>query len=639
MHKRILKSFLALILCLTITFSVSISLISCSSNGGDNSDNGNASDPSSEGETPSDTDYHNKVKVPEYKDYERDTIDFSDLSYTRPDYAKAIDKFTQLVTHIEENKLSFDEQLQEILDLEDIYNDVRTMYAVANIYNSKDNSVEFWNTEYSYVTSNYPAFAQVVEKLFVAAANSPHAEKFEEEYFGDGLIEEYKDGGKFTDEMIAFWTEEEALEAEYSSLSAESITITYNGVTDTVENLLNHYKEKYGESSRDYLSHSALISAKYKEKIESEYLRIFISLIKVRKNIASELGYSSYLEHGYETLGRDYSGEQASEYLDDIAEYIVPVYNILSLSTFIPYFYPDGIQMGALAASTATLDEIINNGYELLGGANEELNEAYSYMLQHKLYDIELSKENRKSGAFTTYLNTYNAPFIFISAHGNITDYSTLFHEFGHFYDAYVNYNSSASIDQKEISSQALEYLMLLKTEGKLSKKDQLYLKYTMLWDALETFVIQGFYAKSEELIYALDYEDITVGNINAAIKDAAKMFELDSNNIDISYFYSIPHLYIYPYYVQSYAVSIAPALEMYFLERDSEGVGFDAYLKMVDRNEEDTMTLIESIEDSGLTSPFEKNYLRFVANKIYSTVMGKDYYPDDTFKNNINAA
>ena len=645
MHKRILNSVLSLLLCLALAFSVSATLISCSiakdedASADNDKQNGSNAPESPEAEGPeTDSSYHDKIKIPEYKDYGRSTVNFTDITYERPNYAAAINLFRQVISDIEQNQLSYEEQLAKITELEDDYNTVLTMYSLANIYNSKDSSVKFWNDEYAAVTSGYPAFAEVIEDLFVAAANSPHAENFEKDYFGDGLIEEYKDGGKFTDAMIEFWAKEEALEAEYSSLSTDSFEITYNGATDTVDNLLKFYSDKYGEGSREYLSHSSMIISNYQKKLKDAQLRIFIELIKVRKSIANELGNDSYLDYGYEALARDYSSEEASKFLDDIAEYIVPVYQLLSFSVFIPYFYPGGLDKSPIEATQLPLDKLVNDGYELMGEIDAKLGDIYGYMLQHGLYDIELYENNRRGGAFTTYLENYNAPFVFISAGGDISDYSTLFHEFGHFADAYINNNSDISIDQKEISSQALEFLTLLRMDGKLSAKDQLYLKYSMFWNALETLIIQGFYAKAEELIYSLDYDDITESNINAQVKKAAEKFELNSKSIDISTLLGVQHLFIYPFYVQSYAVSIAPALEIYFMEAEKSGAGLEAYLKLIDRNDEN-LTLVESVTASGITSPFKKDYLRDLANKIYKSILGKNYYEDTNVQNNPNAA
>ena len=635
MHKRILKSILSLFLCVSLLLSISATLISCSmAKGDEDSEHGNLSGDAAPEATPNDADYHDKIRIPEYKDYGRDTVNFSDIVYERPNYAMAIEAFKTVIADIEANTLSYDAQLEKITALEDSYNTILTMYSLANIYNSKNTAEKFWNDEYAFVTSGYPSFAEAIEDLFVAAANSPHAEKFEDDYFGEGLIEKYKDGGKFTDAMIKFWEDEEALEAKYSSLSTATFKITYNGDTDTVDNLLNYYAKKYGTSSRDYNSHAAMINKAFND----ERIKIFVDLIKVRKNIATELGDDSYLDYGYESLSRDYSSEEASKFLDDIAKYIVPIYQLLSFSVFVPYFYPNGMDKAPIEATALTLDKLINDGYKLIGEIDSELADIYGYMLQHRLYDIELRESNRIPGAFTTYLDKYNAPFVFISAGGNIGDYSTLFHEFGHFADAYINYNSNTSIDQKEISSQALEFLTLLRMDGELSNKDQLYLKYSMMWSALESLVIQGFYAKAEELIYALDYEDINESNINAQIKKAAKMFEFNSDKIDILYLLGVQHLFLYPFYVQSYAVSVAPALEIYFMEEKSKGAGFEAYRKLIDRTDED-MTMVESIKASGITSPFKKNYLCDLANKIYNSILGKDYYDNNNVQNDTNAA
>ena len=120
----------------------------------------------------------------------------------------------------------------------------------------------------------------------------------------------------------------------------------------------------------------------------------------------------------------------------------------------------------------------------------------YKYMLQHGLYDVEIAKMNRNSGSYVTYINGYNAPYLFVSATGTVSDYTTLMHELGHFTDAFINCNSKTSIDQSEISSQALSYLMLTKMEAYLSSEDMKYLIETTMLDAIFTLIIQGFYAK-----------------------------------------------------------------------------------------------------------------------------------------------
>ncbi len=629
MRNSILNKILALILSAAMIFSLSLTLVGCSmASGGadeDGSGDGNTgeADKGDIGSAADTSDYHDKLIAPTYKEYPRTTVNFSEIAYERPNFEVVIAEFTNAIAVIEANSISFEEQIDAVTALEDGYAKVLTMYSLANIYNSKDSSEAFWNTEYSYITANYPEFAGIVEDLFVAAANSPHAERFESEYFGEGLIEDYKDGGNLTETMIKLWADEEALEAEYSSLSTATIEVNYKGTYATVDSILADYLTKYGENSSEYLAAYTACMQEYDKKSEELSRDIFINLIKVRRLIADELGYETYMTYAYESYGRDYTAEQVSKLLDDISDYVIPVYSVLSYYVFNSYFQTN-------LPSEITLDTLINNGYKTVESIDTELADIYNYMLLFKLYDIETSRVNRQSGAFTAYLDSYDAPFIFMSASGTVSDYSTLIHEFGHFSDSFINFNSSTSIDQKEISSQGLEYLSLLYLDDVLSAKDIQYLTYDMLCGALETLIYQGFYAKIEELIYALPYEQITEENLNAAVVQSANIFGLNTkyvNDISVAF---IPHLFIYPFYVQSYCTSIIPALEIYFMEIDESGSGLEAYKKIIDRTESD-LTLVETIESAGLASPFDDGVIRNLSDRIYYKIIGSHYYDDNS--------
>ncbi len=636
MHKGILNKIFALLLILSFIFSISATLSGCAmpgaTLGGNSDDNQDGADAGASSGTEdngensiggasggSETDYHDKIIAPSYKEYLKKTVKFEEIVYKRPDFESIINDFRTVISLIEENSISYEEQIKKIEELEDGYDNILTMYSLANIYNSKDTSEEFWNTEYSFVSENYPAFAGAIEDLYVAAANSPHAEKFENDYFGSGLIEEYKDGGSLTDNMIKLWADEEALEAKYSSISTSTVKVTYKNEEDTVDNILSGYLNKYGENSKEYLAAYSACMQEYQAKSDDMCRVIFIDLMKIRRLIADELGYQSYKTYAYESYGRDYSEAAISSFLDDIAEYAVPVYQMLSFFVFDSYF-------STTLPSDITLDNVINNSYDAISKVDDELADIYNYMLLFELFDIELSEVNRLDGAFTSYLNSYEAPFIFISAYGDITDYSTLMHEFGHFADAYINSNSSTSIDQSEISSQGLEYLMLLYLSNTLTVKDSKYLTYSMLSGALETLIYQGFYARIEELIYALPYDDITEKNLNAAVVAAAKDFGLNEeyvNDISVAF---IPHLFIYPFYVQSYCTSVIPALELYFMEIDEAGSGFEAYKKIINRTEAD-LDFVETVESAGLTSPFAEGVIRDIVDRIHFKVLGSHFY------------
>ena len=577
MKALIFKRIISVFLVLTIAFSLGITLIACGPDsdayddmhGASDNHNGTANAPANE-----DYDYHDKIAYPVYKDYGRDTIDFDKIEYKTPNFDVVNEKFRSVIDAIEKNEISFEEQIALIEALEDDYSNILTMRTLADIRVAQDSSSVYWAEEFSYITGSYPLFASIIEDMYVAAANSPHAERFEDEYFGEGLIEEYKDGGRFTDELVALFEVEEELEARYTSIAASP--------------------------SAD----------------DETLTEIFIELVKTRRLIADELNYATYADYAYETLDRDYSSDKASRLLDDICEYILPTYQILSYTTLAKYVYLDS----TVKPASLKLEDLINTSRELIGEVDESFGEIFDYMLQHGLFDVELQEDNRNAGAFVTYLHDYEAPFLFVSAEGSIADYPTLLHEFGHFIDSFINYDSDASIDQKEISSQALEYLMLTRLDDVLSASNSLYLKDTQMLNALMTLIFQGFYAKAEELIYKLPYDKITKENLDAEIVKAATAFSLNTNYInDVSAIF-ITHTFLYPFYVQSYCTSLIPALEIYFMEIENEGSGFEAYKKLIDRNGED-LTLEEALADAGIDSPFKEDIVLELAGKILSYV------------------
>ena len=190
----------------------------------------------------------NTLVVPAYRDYGRGTIDFDKIVYSRPDMERATSEFNSLSLLVDENELSFEEQLAAITETDDVYFEISSMYSYANIMTNKNTRDADWQEEYRYINVNYPKFSQAVEKLFVSCARSEHGERFEEEYFGEGLIEKYSDGGSYSDSVVALMAAEAELEAEYSSLGISTVTISHNGSENTAEYFINYYYDLYGKN-------------------------------------------------------------------------------------------------------------------------------------------------------------------------------------------------------------------------------------------------------------------------------------------------------------------------------------------------------------------------------------------------------
>lgn len=568
------------------------------------------------------------VVVPEYKDYQRGTVDYTDVTYSRPNIEAieaAIDSVTQAIRASDD---TFAEQISKISSLEDGLDDLKTMYAIAEIQRSKDSSVGFWQDEYAYISTNYPRITHALEELLVECARSEHKDGFEDEYFGCSL-DGYLDGGVYTDEAVALMAREAELESEYSSLSTANVNISYKSVTGilwegTADEVIAMAREHFKNDDAGYKNVLSAITLLY-EKARRELAKpIYVELIRIRHLIADELGLDSYSELAYDELGYGHTEKDMLELIADVGRYAAPVASDLEYTVF-GGFFKNNVQ--------PMLDNtiLINTLYSLYSELGADYKDAYSYMLQHGLCDVSKKADNRFDGAFTTYLDSNNSPYLFVSTSGFIKDYMTLSHEFGHFLDGYVNYGGDDSLELAEVSSQALELLTVLELKGHIRSQDYQYLEYYSMFTYLNSVILlQSFYSAFEHLAYRLEYDEIDEDKLEDIVEDAFEAVYGEDMSIegDLSYV-MMTHTVLYPFYVESYVTSGLVALDIFFTESyrtGKEREGFKLYEKLIDR-EGKPDEFSEMLEVSGIESPFADSRVKEIANKIYFQIIGKNYY------------
>lgn len=558
------------------------------------------------------------IEIPDNTGDIKDSVHFAEISYSRPDVEELRGVIELAISAIEDNSTTFDEQMAKVRSIDPLYENFVTMHTYAMIKSYVDASDTVFADELLYLDDAAPGIAQLLEDVTVAAATSPHAVRFESDYFGEGLIEQYAGGGIYTDELVKLFEDEAKLEARYTSISASTVRITYNGKTDTYENTLRELKRLYGEDSQAYKSAFHFCSAAYERAVEELSVDTFISLLKVRRRIADTLGYDSYTEYAYEVLGHDYSITDTEKFLGDISKYVVPVYGALAARVF------GKGSSDTVSVDTATLLNTLSGVFRDMDG---ELLEVYSYMLTYGLYDVRSATADRYEGAFTTYLEGYDAPYLFVTSSGYAGDYMTVAHEFGHFYDYYLNGRGESSLDLMEVSSQGLELLVLLELGNTLSWKEYKQLYYGQMEDILLVFIMQGFYSKFEHIVYDLSYYEITEERINGAVSEAAEAMSLSPSVYNELSDVMIPHIFIEPLYVQSYCTSLAAALEIFFTEAQTPGEGFRIYEAILKRDGYSGFD--ERISATGLGSPFDEGVIMRLADSIYFSLLGSHFFDE----------
>ena len=603
-----MKKLVSIFLALSLLFSCAISLAACRTEApGDNGGNPPLITPTppkdpaigdGDGLIPLD-----KVVVPEYKDYGRGSANFADIVYNRPDFDSLIATLDAITAAITENRTPYADQLASLEEIEDEYGDAIMMRTLAEIYFYANTNNEYYAAEYEFVSLAYPRLIRAVENMMCAAALSENAESFERDYFGEGLIEDYSDGGKYTDEVFELILRESELENTYSSISTANTEITYGGRTATVDEFLAETTDP---------SFILLYQTLYRYAAQAKAREIFLELVGVRLQIADTLGLENYSELGYEDRGYTYSYEDTVGLIENISKYLGSIYPELSV-----YFHAHRMDKVDTELSRV---ELLNTLYSAFL-SDDGLKSAYSYMLQHGLYNVDKGK-NRFSGAFTTYLYENKSPFVFVTLDGFSSDYLTLAHEFGHFYDAYKNYGMSDSLDLAEISSQALELLSIKLLHGKISEERYAFLKMAAMIDAVEAIMSQCFVSLAEHLIYSIDYELLSEESINEAVKSASLLVFGDERYASMDKII-MTHTISYPFYVQSYFTSLLPSLEIFFLELNEDGAGLSKYKELVS-SYDDADGFVSALSALGLASPFDEETVILITNKIYSFVTGK---------------
>lgn len=537
-----------------------------------------------------------------------DGLKFSDMHYTRPD----LDKLSADVAAVEE-ALESGAKLKDVEELLDVcmdgYDEFSTMYSLANIYNCKDLRDEYYAAEYEWISTENSTVSQLFDEMYYACAGSALGAELEEDYFWEGFCEDYADpdDSYYNDESVALMQRESELISRYREIVADPI-IEWKGEEVAFYELfeeLSDYSDVQGYY--DYLG--ALMT--YYETYNEPLAEVYIDLMRVHEDMAKAMGFSTAEEMEFVFgFDRDYTPEDAAVFIDDVKTYLVPI-SIWAEERGLSY---------NITYSPLGSEEL----YSALHGVAENIGhgctEAFSFMDKYELCDVEPSVYKADT-SFQTYLSMYDAPFVFLNPEGTTRDLVTFVHEFGHFTDAYTNFDAAETIDLAEVYSQALEFLSLSHMDGLLPASDVDALRTGKMLDALDTFIQQASFADFETKAHAIGPDELTAEKLNELALQATKDFGYCPEGFEefMQYFWmDITHLFEYPFYVISYPVSLDVAMQVYVLETAEAGKGLDKYFEMMPR---DYDTFMETVTENGLQSPFAAGGLASIAQVIADTI------------------
>ncbi len=528
---------------------------------------------------------------------DRGTVHYAFMVYERPD----VDGMIAKIDHIEEvcDTLSYDE-LTVLLD--EVYTDYwhfDTMYWLADTKSCTDVTDQFYYDECVYLNAQSPVIDRKLDEMLYVLAASSHCDRLDEEYYGGNYLIYYTGESSYNDELVALYQREAELILEYQTLMGAP-TIEIDGETVYVEDYLNEYAEDSGK----YYKATEL----YYEKYGTLAGEIYVELIKTRHQIADMLGYDSYIDYAYEDYARDYTPDDVREYVSTVCLGVVPLYLDMYYSGELYNYYMPG------SLTPEENQAALREACREMGGKVWEI---YQYMERNGLFDIEVSGV-KANMSFQTYFEDWQAPFILLDASGTLDDYTGFAHEFGHFIDAYVNYNSYITTDASESCSQSMEFLAIIYSS--YLGTDSETVKEMKMMDMVTLYAEQGAYNAFEEAVYAIPADELTPERIRQTAHDIYMQYGLLVPGDDPMYdnmWIDIPHFFSNPFYIVSYIISNDAAFQIYEMELEEPGRGIDTFIALCDRDWD--LNYLENMENIGLDASFSTERANAIVNTILS--------------------
>lgn len=535
--------------------------------------------------------------------YKKAAIDYDSVEYVHFEESTYLE-YEEDVREFVENDGDFEGLLDKLDVIDEFYSDLYAMRIISEINYYKNTTNTNNKNEYDYTSELLSNIRQkFIILLFDLITNEKYEENFVEEY-GEEYIQQIKDiREELTDELVEISNKIDKLVSDYMELET-SVKISYNGLKYNIDGLINRYQK--GLFSYDTVI--TLINQYYHEFC-LRATDIYIQLIELYKEKAKLLGYDDVITYFYEReYSRDYGEEEAEKMYKFVKEYIVPLQARVSAQE-----PSDSTAINNWSALTNLTEKYMRYIDQYFEEVSEDMTEAKEYMEKYNL--MYRSTSSSTAGvSFTTFISTYDIPYVFINEDSGISDIYTYIHEFGHFYSYYVSeYTDLNNLDIAEIASQANELLFAQKYIEKITGK-RAFIK-DKLGSALDNIVAGAMMDEFQRK--AFREENLTNEKLCAMFEELVKEYSyyMPSYITPGDYWSLIPHNFQAPFYYISYATSVFPAIELFEIGETDREKAIELYNKIVKIDDE--IAFLELLEECELSNPFEEEAYINITNAL----------------------
>ena len=360
---------------------------------------------------------------------------------------------------------SAEDQITVLEEVDDASREYASYVSIASLNFSRNTNDEAAKSEKDYYDSIGPDIQEVYNKLDQAVDASRFKADLTEKWGATFLKKIEMELKTFDPKIMDMLRKETDLRNEYTKLTAGA-KIEFDGKSYNLAGLGPFHTHE----DRDLRKRSYAARFQWFEENADEFDDLYDTLVKLRHEIATTLGYNNFVELGYLRMGlSDYGPDEVANFRKQIVDHVVPIVTrlleqkkaIMGLDHL--YFY-DGINFKeGDPKPKGTPEELVSGAQDMYHELSPETGEFFDIMVNEELMDL-VNREGKRPGGFCTSFPKYDRPYIFSNFNGTDHDITVLTHEAGHAFQCYSSRNQPLvsylwpTMESAEIHSMSMEF-------------------------------------------------------------------------------------------------------------------------------------------------------------------------------------
>ena len=552
-------------------------------------------------------------------------LTFPEFEYARPDLDRLEAAFNAVLEELQSAE-EINAAIAAVEQIDAIRGSVATNYNIGYIRYSINTKDEFYRAEKDWFDQHLPHTEQWRVDYYRVLLDSPHREALEA-HFGPQLFASAEVSiNTFRPEILEELQAVNKLSSEFTQLRGgaeiELDGKTYNlSSIAPLEQVPDREKRKQASTAKwDWF-------AANRQRFED----IYAEMVSLRTEMAHKLDYADYVGLGYANMNRtDYGPEQVANFRRQVVEHIVPIAQRLyerqrerigvdRLRYYdLGFRFPDGNPKPQGSPA-----EIVAHADRMYRELSQETGDFFQYLQDTKLMDLE-AKDGKAPGGYCTFINEYQAPYIFSNFNGTSHDIDVLTHEFGHAFQVYSSRSQRPmeytwpTFDAAEIHSMSMEFFTYPWMEGFFGPDTEKYY-FSHVAGAFRFLPYGCAVDEFQHRVYAEPTLDNDGRNAVWKEMEAKYLPHLDysdSAHLNAGTFWqSQGHIFSVPFYYIDYCLAQICAFQFFLKDEKDHASAWADYVRLCKAG--GSKSFLQLVELAGLENPFEDGVVKKIADRM----------------------